>query len=106
MRNARPLLIIALGLTLLSACSQAPKSLQGGLEPQFGTAADDAAVEVALDKNLGHVYVAGNLGQKAFIRQYKRDGSLNWERSSGIRNGLFAKTLATDVDAAGDVYVA
>ena len=97
MKIARPLLIAALGLTLLSACSQIP---QGSLEPQFGTAANDAAVEIALDKNLGHVYVAGNLGKKAFIRQYQRDGSLNWERSSAVRTGLFAKTLATDVDAA------
>lgn len=103
MKTARPRLIAALGLTLLSACSQAPKS---SLEPQFGTAADDAAVEVALDKNSGHVYVAGNLGQKAFIRQYQRDGSLNWERSSTTRSGLFAATIATDVDASGSVYLA
>lgn len=104
MKNARPLLTVALGLTLLSACSQAPK--QTGLEPQFGTAANDAAVEVALDKSLGHVYVAGNLGQKAFIRQYQRDGSLNWERSSAARAGQLIKTVASDVDASGNVYLA
>lgn len=104
MKTVRPLLTVALGLTLLSACSQAPK--QTGLEPQFGTTADDAAVDVAIDKNSGRVYVAGNLGKGAFIRQYQRDGSLNWERSSAARAGQFIKTVASDVDASGNVYLA
>ena len=105
MKRFRPFTLVLLALAVLvSACSQAPESR--GLEPQFGTAADDAAVDVALHRGLGHVYVAGDLGNKVFIRQYKRDGSLGWERLSATRTGLFANTLATEVDAAGNAYLA
>lgn len=104
MKRFRPFTLILLVLAvLISACSQVPG---GRLEPQIGTAANDAAVDVALHRGLGHVYVAGDLGNKAFIRQYKRDGSLGWERLSAARTGLFANTLATEVDAAGNAYLA
>lgn len=106
MKHFRPLVLVSLTLALLvSACSQVPEGARG-LEAQFGTPADDAAVDVALQKGLGDVYVAGHSGNRAFIRQYKRDGSLAWERLSAARTGLFAKTLASDVDAVGNTYLA
>lgn len=105
MKRFRPFAFVLVALAVLvSACSQVPEN--GGLEPQFGTAANDAAVDVALHRGLGHVYVAGDLGNRAFIRQYKRDGSLVWERFSAARPGLFANTLATEVDATGNAYLA
>lgn len=98
---------LAFALTLfLSACSQTPEITSPGLEPQFGTAAADRAVDVAVQRRLGHVYVAGNLGNRAFLRQYGRNGTVAWERLSAAKPGLHARTLASGVDARGNAYLA
>jgi hypothetical protein len=95
---------LALSLVfLLAACSQSPREPNApSLEPQFGTAADDRAVDVAVQRRLGHVYVAGNFGDRAFLRQYRRDGSLGWER----RLQSSSRALATEVDGDGNSYLA
>lgn len=89
---------------LLAACGQ--KAAQVPLAPLFGTAADDAAVAVTLQKRLGHVYVAGNSGSRAFVRGYTRAGVFRWERLVTPPTGRSARTVAADVDAAGNVYLA
>lgn len=95
-------LVLTLAL-LISACSQAPVGPnEAGLEPQFGTAADDVAVDVSVQASLGHVYTAGNFGDQAFLRQTKRDGSLGWER----RVSKTSRALATGVDGSGNSYLA
>lgn len=116
MKTARPLLIAALGLALLSACSQAPESLQGGLEPQFGTSQDDQAAAVAVDATRGRVYVAGTLSQNAdydverggnlFLRRYSSGGSYAWNKILARMDFPDPLVRGVGVDAAGNIYLA
>jgi len=105
----RKLLLIALTLALfISACSQAPQEVQTpSLEPQFGTAGDDLAVDVTVNKKFGYIYyIAGNFsenGDEAFLRRYNRDGSLSWERRGGE---AFAEARAVATDTSGNAYLA
>lgn len=108
MKTARPLLIAALGLALLSACSQAPESLQGGLEPQFGKAGYDWATEVAANAAHPYVFVAGTYAggdeDRVFIREYNKDGRFIWERLLPDFVGYeYAESIGTD--AAGNAYL-
>ena len=101
---------------LFSACSQAPAEVKGGLEPQFGTKQNDQATAVAVDPNLGRVYVAGTLAQdaelpveqggKLVLRSYTQAGSRLWSKTLATQEfpDLFARGVGTD--AAGNIYLA
>ena len=107
--------VLTVGI-LFSACSQAPAEVKGGLEPQFGTTQDDSASAVAIDPNLGRVYVAGTLAQDAelpveqggnlVLRSYSLAGRYLWNKT--IVKQDFPDPLArgVGVDAAGNVYLA
>lgn len=99
------LLSVVLAL-LVSACSQAPQDAQAPVKPQFGTSDYDYAVDVTVQKSLGHIYTTGNFGDRVFLRQYTRSGTLNWQRRSASRADQIGHALATDVDGSGNVYVA
>ena len=104
------LLGASLAVTLLvSACSQAPAEVSGGLGAQFGTAGSDAATIVATNAAHPYVFVAGgyydNSGDqnRAFLRRFNRDGTLAWERlAPKFAGSSSAQEVATDTS--GNVY--
>ena len=114
------LLGVSLAVTLLvSACSQAPAEVPGGLGAQFGSPRDDYADVVATDAARGRVYVAGAYtgpyneggttarGDVVFFRRHNRDGSLAWKVSANTEaRGVTASVMGADTDGAGNVYFA
>lgn len=107
MKCLRPLAFVLLGL--LAACAQ-PSDLEAPtLVPQFGTAGDDLAAEVAANRAHPYIYTAGGtlteanayFNNRVFLRRYNRDGSFAWERRSPL--GFSLGGVGTD--AAGNVYV-
>ncbi|PKB64978.1 MAG: hypothetical protein BZY80_01300 [SAR202 cluster bacterium Io17-Chloro-G2] len=83
---------------------------------QFGAGGGDFAAAVAAD-GLGNIFVAGSsggeitlIGQghqvtiRPFVRKYRPDGTLVWERRPHIFG--FARFLAAAVDSQGGLYVA
>jgi hypothetical protein len=79
----------------------------------FGTDSGDYCLDVAVARN-GSVYVVGYTygalqgtragSQDAFVRKYRRDGSVVWTRQFGTGSGEQAQAVA--VDGAGNVIVA
>lgn len=87
MKLARPLVFAASALALfISACSQPADVQTPDLRPQFGTAYDDVAYDVALQNDF--LYVSGSSGVDAFdfddqvfLRRFGRDGRAIWSRT-------------------------
>ena len=106
--------VLFFGLLLLAACSQAPTPATNPelLAQRLGTRADDAATGVAIDTNLGAVYVLGvtegslggtNKGKTDVILQrYTRGGEVVWKRQLGTGGYDSAGGVATD--SKGFVY--
>ncbi len=105
------------GALLISACSQGPAEVPGGLEPQFGSPRDDVASVVATDAQRGRIYIAGEYtgpydgngtpsrGEVVYFRRYNRDGSLAWKVSANTEApNTLAYATAADTDSAGNVY--
>jgi hypothetical protein len=120
MKHARPLLLAASALVLfITACSQ-PADIQASvLEPQFGSAAGDIGIDVAVTSAGGVYTFAQQSAQVEWegtdyslqLRRYDSRGKLVWNRQVDTRAcsewdsnciGLFAK--AVEVDANGFVY--
>lgn len=119
--NTTRSLVLATALVALvvSACSRFPvpaaHSHTPPLVPQaLGTPAADYGVEVAVNRDLGAVFVVGSTqgsldgpnkgGYDGFLRRYNRDGSLVWRRQFGSSTDDWPTGVATD--RAGNVYVA
>ena len=114
------LLGASLAVTLLvSACSQAPAEVEGGLGAQFGSPRNDDANVVTTDAARGRVYVAGEYagpnndsgaaarGDVVFFRRHNRDGSLAWKVNANAEvTGVTAFVTGADTDRAGNVYFA
>ena len=130
MKNARPLLLAASTLALLiSACSQAPVALDTPtLAPQFGSADDDFAQDVALtsaqqvfvlSSREGYIYDKHGYQEgpdkKALLTRYDASGKQVWSKElasytcswnqwdgCGVGEGLETQTL--ELDAENNVY--
>lgn len=99
---------------LLAACSQTPQEATPDLSPQFGTALNDTATDVALNRS-GYIFVVGSSSPgygdetrdpadtDGFLRRYDRDGRLIWARKVG--GSLSERVQAVDTDAAGNSYI-
>lgn len=119
MNITRRLIFVVSVLTLvISGCSQSPvPGVQNGassLAPQsFGTSANDYGIDVAVNRDLGAIFVTGatngsldgpNLGgYDGFLRRYNRDGSLVWRVQFGSSNDNRPGGVVSD--GAGNVYV-
>lgn len=104
MTHRRCWFLLGLLALALSSCQQVTPEV--ALESQFGTTADDEAINVTIQKRLGHIYVAGTSGERAFLGQYGRDGTLNWQRLTARRAAVAVIVLGADVDDSGNVYLA
>lgn len=99
---------------LLAACSQTPEEAAPDLSPQFGTALNDTATDVALNRS-GYIFVVGGSSpfydgepidpadRDGFLRRYDRDGKLIWARKVGGNLSEFVQ--AVDTDAVGNSYI-
>ena len=100
---------LAVGL-FLSACSQTPAELKGGLEPQFGKAGSDWGTEVATNAAHPYVFAAGDYGptehqkDRVFLRSFNKNGSMRWEHlMPKFAEYSYAQDVVTDVT--GNVYL-
>lgn len=91
----KPLLFVALALGLLiSACSQTPlEQIEGGLEPQFGTADEDYGIDVAF-ASTGRIYVLS-----------QQDGPVyeEYEDGTSYENGIYSDILLKRYDGSGNL---
>lgn len=114
MKRLRFFFLALFTLALLAACSQPADLPTAELEPQFGTADDDYAYEVATHPKHPYVFVAGTRMnevdspdhyRRGFLRRYNRDGTLVWERlTPRARFVRGAEIGGVGTDAAGNVY--
>lgn len=115
----RPLVLAAFVALIVSGCSRTVKTPERHthmpLAPQvLGTTGDDYGVEVAVNRDLGAIFVVGSTqgsldgpnkgGYDGFLRRYNRDGLVAWRRQFGSTGDDSPAGVATD--RAGTAYVA
>lgn len=111
MKQVRLMAAVSLTVGLfISACSQAPTEVAGGLEAQFGTKLDDRADAVVTDAKRGYTYVGGVtepgiFDESFFLRSFDARGNVRWERRIDCCQADYAEVDAVRLDRAGNVYM-
>lgn len=118
MKHARPLLLAVSTLALfISACSQSDDLTAPALEPQYGTALEDAAEHVVANE-AGHVFTFGTIKsydltyQEPVLKRFDASGRQLWSRKLGEQCSSQEGVYGCDVyvfnlatDSIGNSYV-
>lgn len=114
MNHTRRWTFLGIALTLMiSACSQAPV-VEGGLEPQYGTALSDSGLRVATNE-AGHLYTLGTIADdyletsETVLKRFDTTGSERWSRKLGLSCAegeyrCYARGYGVGVDTGGNGY--